>query len=315
MLMQRGIREADMSVTADDGTRLAGTLVMPSGPGPHPAVVLLWPARMDREGDLGKARFAIGRTLAEALAAHGVASYRFDRRGVAGTPGQWRAATFLQNRSDSAAALRALAARPEIAATGAVGHGEGALHAAWLGAHSSAAAVVMLAGHAMTGEQALHWWAERAVADLPALSRAALRLLGRTPGEQVARLCARIRATEADVARVYGRRVNAGWLRQYLDYDPKPDLAAVGVPLLALTGERDLQVSPDDLEVIAALVPGGETRRLPGLTHTLRREPDPQALRAYGEQYQRPVDALLVEQVASWSAAHLTRAPVSAHAR
>jgi predicted acyl esterase len=34
-------RDVDMQVTADDGLRLAGTLTLPAGAGPHPAVLLL----------------------------------------------------------------------------------------------------------------------------------------------------------------------------------------------------------------------------------------------------------------------------------
>ena len=48
----------------------------------------------------------------------GVASFRFDRRGVGDTPGDWRATGFFQHRQDVAAVLRALAARPEVGAMG-----------------------------------------------------------------------------------------------------------------------------------------------------------------------------------------------------
>src|SRR2546423_1636742 len=68
---------------------------------------------------------------------------RFARGGRGKPPGDWRAAGFSNHRPDAAAVLRALPARPEInpAAVGAVGYSEGALHAAWLGAHARAAAV------------------------------------------------------------------------------------------------------------------------------------------------------------------------------
>ena len=64
--------------------------------------------------------------------------------------------------------------------------------------------------------------------------------------------------------------------REFLGYDPRPDLAAIRVPVLALTGDKDRQVDPGDLDVIARLVPGPvETRRVPELTHILRRDPWP----------------------------------------
>lgn len=139
------MREADMTVVADDGVALAGRLVLPLGRGPHPGVVLLWPARSDREGNRGRARPALGRSLAASLAGYGIASYRFDGRGAGATPGNRHTATPAQVRADTAAALRALAGRPEVAATGAIGYGEAAQHAAWLAHHAGAACVVMLA--------------------------------------------------------------------------------------------------------------------------------------------------------------------------
>lgn len=59
-------------------------------------------------------------------------------------------------------------------------------------------------------------------------------------------------------------------------HDPREDLRRIPVPVLALTGEKDLQVDPADLEVIAATVPGGATIHVvPELTHTLRGQPGP----------------------------------------
>jgi pimeloyl-ACP methyl ester carboxylesterase len=87
---------------------------------------------------------------------------------------------------------------------------------------------------------------------------------------------------------------------------PKPDLAAIQVPVLAITGDKDLNVDPRDLDVIARIVPGPvETRRFPYLTHILHRDPGPASWRNYREQYRRPVDPGLLEEMANWVSAHL----------
>lgn len=100
--------------------------------------------------------------------------------------------------------------------------------------------------------------------------------------------------------------VSARSFREYLGYDPKPDLAAIQVPVLALTGDNDLSVDHRDLDTIDRLVPGPvDTRRVPDLTHILRRDPGPASLRNYREQYRRPVDPGLLEEVAKWVSAHL----------
>jgi len=63
------------------------------------------------------------------------------------------------------------------------------------------------------------------------------------------------------------------WFRYFLTYDPKPALMKVRCPVLAINGEKDLQVPPDeDLRVIeqtlaAAKNPDYKVVKLPGLNH------------------------------------------------
>ncbi|MBB5158241.1 alpha/beta hydrolase family protein [Saccharopolyspora phatthalungensis] len=300
-----GSRDVETTLAAADGIPLHGTLTLPAGPGPHPAVLCLpGSGRLDRESNAGRVRMALGSPLAQALARHGIASLRYDRRGVGATPGDWRSVGFLDNRADAAAALRALRAHPEIQAhaVGVVGHSEGAVHAIWLGAHAHPAALVMLAGYARPGKQALRWQAARMAATLPRPLRPLLSVLRRTATRQLTKL----QSTTTDVARIGGARLNARWWREQLAYDPGADLARVHAPVLAITGEKDLQVDPDDLGVIASLVPGGaDIRRVPDLTHLLRRDSGPASLLSYPRLLRQPVDADLLTDVARWLAQRL----------
>ncbi|MER7036077.1 alpha/beta hydrolase family protein, partial [Streptomyces albidoflavus] len=82
--------DIDMTVTADDGASLAGSLTLPTGPGPHPAVLLLHGSGpLDRDGNAPKLPVNLARPVAEALAARGIATLRYDRRGAGATPGDW----------------------------------------------------------------------------------------------------------------------------------------------------------------------------------------------------------------------------------
>jgi fermentation-respiration switch protein FrsA (DUF1100 family) len=63
------------------------------------------------------------------------------------------------------------------------------------------------------------------------------------------------------------------WMRFFLVYDPVPTLKEVKCPVLAINGEKDLQVSPDENlpEIEKALKEGGNqnysVKKLPGLNH------------------------------------------------
>jgi fermentation-respiration switch protein FrsA (DUF1100 family) len=98
-----------------------------------------------------------------------------------------------------------------------------------------------------------------------------------------------------------GPEVNAKWFREFLAYDPEPDLAAVRAPVLAITGEKEIQVDPADLARMAELVPGDfESHLVPGLTHLLRAEADEPGLKTYKQQVQRPVDDRVITYVLTW---------------
>jgi len=295
-----------MTTTADDGLSLAGTLTLPDGPGPHPAVLLLHGSGpLDRDANTRRVHMELGAPLAAALAEKGIASLRYDRRGVGATPGNWRATGFTDNRQDAVAALRALSNHSDIRADaiGVVGHSEGAVHAMSLGTHPQVRAVVVLAGFARLGEDALRWQAGMIARDLPKVVLPALRALA-------TRQLTRIKKTNKDVARVAGVPVNARWTREMLIHDPRPDLTNIKAPVLAITGDKDVQVDPADLEVIRQLVPGEvEVHRPADLTHVLRRDPGKPSMRSYRQLLRQPVDVALLAHVTGWLAHRLPGVP------
>lgn len=296
------IRETELTVTLDDGLPVAGTLVRPPGDGPHPTVVVLWAGQLDRDGNVGKWRFEFGRPLAAALAAHGVASYRFDRRGIGATPGQWKHGGFYQHRIDDAQVVRAIAKRTDIASVGLVGFSEGAVNATWVSRHAEVAAIVLVGCPATTGVDGMVKWAEHPEAEIPAPIRFLLRLLRRTPAQQLRRISDKIQQGRT---RVFGLKLPQ-WFREFLLHDTRPDLAAVQVPMLAITGGKDIQVDPDDLDKIAELSQGPvDVHRFPDLTHMLRRCPGSTPPPPAREQLRRPVDPELLEEIAAWVSSHV----------
>jgi pimeloyl-ACP methyl ester carboxylesterase len=284
---------------------IAGTLTLPAGSGPFPAAVLLsGSGPLDRDSNHRKIRFDVSRQVAAALADAGLASLRFDKRGVGETPGDWKATGFYDNVDDAAAALAALRARPEVAddALYVIGHSEGAMLATALaGRGVQLAGLVLLAGAARSGEKVLLWQTRAIVPTLPKPIRLLLRLLRVDPVKKVAANHAKIKATTTDVARMGLARMNARWLREFMAYEPARDLERIDVPVLAITGDKDLQSPPEDLPALQRAGHGWvATHLVADLTHILRREEDAPSLGKYKREAKQPVDDRVLKLVTHW---------------
>jgi uncharacterized protein len=292
-------------VLATAATSLAGTFTRPTGQDPS-ALALLVPGsgEVDRDADHGRLPLGLSRDLAHTLALHGIASLRYDKRGIGASGGSYLHTGLHDNRADAETALAWLRRRRSgtVPSVFVIGHSEGGLIAELLAAdHDDLAGVVLLAAPARSGEQTMAWQTRRIAETLPPRTRKLLQVLRIDLIRQQQKAADRIRATSTTVARVRGRTVNALWQRELLEFDPGPVLARITVPVLAVTGDKDLQVDPADLEIIRATVAGPvETHRMKDLTHLLRRETGPASLAGYRRLVRRPVDQALVTTVAAW---------------
>jgi fermentation-respiration switch protein FrsA (DUF1100 family) len=141
------------------------------------------------------------------------------------------------------------------------------------------------------------------VPTLPTASKAILKLLHIDPLRTQRKAFERIRFTGANVVRIQGTRMNARWIREFLDYDPAPVFERVSVPVLAVVGEQDLQVPPEDTKRIAQLVKGPcEVHVIDDLSHILRPDPDAKGPRGYRRAVREPVSSVLLDLVTDWVA-------------
>lgn len=283
------------------GVELAGTLTVPQGKGPFPAVVLVTgsgPQNRDEE-IMGHRPFAV---IADFLSRAGVAVLRYDDRGVARSKGTFGTATTLDFADDADAAFAFLSSRPEVdpKRVGIAGHSEGGLIAPIVAARNPAVAfIILLAGPGLRGDLLLAAQGaalarasgadETAIAWSAALNAKLYGIVMRT-GDAAAIAAAAKKAyldgvdaaTQLSDQQKAEAKNNADsaiaslmtpWVRAFLSLDPASFLAKVHVPVLALNGTKDLQVPADqDLAAIgAALKAGGNTRyrlaALDGLNH------------------------------------------------
>ena len=162
----------------------------------------------------------IANTLASALAEHGVASFRFDKRGVGESGGDYVTTGFERETDDAAAALaglRAAAPRIDPERVSVIGHSAGATIGIRLASRSEwLAGLVLLSGSISSGEEVMRWQSERIAASMRWFERwRAGRFL--VEQERVRRL---LLASEGDVASIDGNELPARWFREFMAYHP-----------------------------------------------------------------------------------------------
>lgn len=282
------------------GVRLAGTLSYPRGKGPFPAVLLITGSGLEDRDEtvFGHRPFKV---LADHLTRAGLAVLRVDDRGVGRSRGSNAGATSDVYSYDALAGVEFLRKRPEVdrKRIGLVGHSEGGLIAPLVATRSKDVAfLVLLAGPGVRGDSLLalqsasirrglgvseenlareaelnrRVHAAMVAGDSAGLVRAVRALveaqLDGVPGAQ--------RGTDSDIQSLVDGAVRTcwdPWMRWFAAHDPVPVLKRVRVPVLALNGSRDVQVtSRENLGGIEqALTAGGNAdfsvRELPGLNH------------------------------------------------
>jgi len=279
-------RAEDVTYTSDEFVR-AGTLTIPNGNGPFPAVLLLsGSGAQDRDSLLfGHRSFLL---ISDHLTRAGIAVLRVDDRGVGGSTGNLAESTLSDFAEDAIAGVRFLAARAEIDAKriGLIGHSEGGIVAPLAASRSAVVGfVVILAGTGVPGAQVMDLQMQQHMRLLgvseETIEAAAienrklnsliaegattiavkdqLAILKRSQGDPTA-------VTPAELA-----QLTAPWTRSFITYDPRPALAKIKVPVLALNGELDFQVNPDQnlTAIRAALKHNSDVtlHRLPKLNH------------------------------------------------
>jgi pimeloyl-ACP methyl ester carboxylesterase len=284
--------------TPTPGVQLAGTLTLPEGPGPCPAVLLITGSGLrDRDETIfGHKPFLV---LADALTRRGVAVLRVDDRGAGGSTGPVAAATSA-NR------------------IGLIGHSEGGTIAPLVaGADPRVAFIVMIAGPAVSGGDLLVEQS-RAIQQASGLPPATIETNVALQARIMAAVAANAGSAQAVVAAVEPILAESGlpqaqrqagaaqlsipWTRWFVAHDPQPSLRALHVPVLAIYGGKDTQVpAAQNAPVLRTLIPSADVVVLPNLNHLM--QPADTGLVAEYATIETTVDPQALKTIVDWVAA------------
>jgi pimeloyl-ACP methyl ester carboxylesterase len=314
------------------GIKLGGTLTWPGEGGPFPAVFLITGSgAQDRdEALMGHRPFLV---LADHLTRAGIAVLRVDDRGVGKSTGDLAKCTVEDFVDDAVAAVEFLKGRREVDARriGLLGHSEGGTVAPLAAVREPGIAfIVLLAGVGVPMDQLL----VRQAADIARVMGGSEEIIARN-GDTQRRIFEIIRgepdaaAAERRIRALVAEQVKAltdtqrsalglsdaaiegqiklatsPWLRHFLGYDPKATLMKVKCPVLAINGEKDLQVAAKvNLGAMReALEAGGnravETVEFPNLNH-LFQTCQTGAVAEYG-QIEETMAPVALETIGKW---------------
>ena len=280
--------------------KLAGTLTIPSGTGPFKAVIMITGSGAQNRNEelMGHKPFLV---IADYLSRNGIAVLRYDDRGVGGSQGNYSEATSADLATDAEAAFNFLKNNPKInnKEIGFIGHSEGGLIAPIVASSNhNIGFIVSLAGPGVTGQQIiirqsqdigrLSGEKETDIKESTETNKKLYAVLRKEKDNNKAEV--KIMAlykeilqkkktskdeTEKAVSQLKGTfgANKYTWFRYFIMTDPSIYWKKVGCPVLALNGEKDVQVAANEnLPAIEKAVKSAGIKsvkivKLPGLNH------------------------------------------------
>jgi dienelactone hydrolase len=281
------------------GITLAGTLTLPETGSNFTAVILITgsgPQNRDEE-IMGHKPFLV---IADYLTRRGIAVLRYDDRGTAQSTGNFAAGTTADFATDTESALAYLKTRKEInpKKIGLMGHSEGGIIAPLVATRSGdVGCIVMLAGTGIRGD-ALLLLQQEAIYRVSGMPEDKLTIAIKINAKVLDKIVNTDRdlsrqeitdfmiamkddietvvpdgITAEDYIQQFAMSLSSPWMQYFLRYDPAPALEKVKCPVLAVNGDKDLQVpAKENLTAISAALKKGGNKKVtvkeyPGLNH------------------------------------------------
>ncbi len=259
-----------VQVELTDGT-MSGLLETPPGEGPFPLMVIIagsGPTDHDGNSPALPGKNNSLKMLAEDLAAEGVASIRYDKRGVgknSSLAGKEEDMRFDHYINDAAAWVQFAKNDERFSKVGIIGHSEGSLIGMVAADKADADAFISIAGAGRPIDQVL---IEQLEAQLPAnlLEESITVLDTLKQGEQV-------QTVSPELQSLFRLSVQP-YIISWLQYDPAEQLQKLDSPVFIVNGNRDIQVPVKDAELLHNAKNDSKLLIVENMNHVLKEAPE-----------------------------------------
>ncbi len=263
--------ESEMELSTDKGV-LKGSLILPDREDKAPVVLIVaGSGPTDRNGNNPMMTNNSLKLIAEGLAKNGVASLRFDKRGIAASASaaegeaELRFETYIE---DVVSWGKKLKEDPRFSDIIILGHSEGSLIGMVAAARIKADKFISVAG---VGRPAADLLREQLSAQPPVVTAMTDPILDTLEmGQTVSNVNPMLNSLFRPSVQPY--------LISWFKYDPAEEIARLHCPVLILQGTTDIQVKVEDAELLSAASANGEMVILEGMNHVLKNAPEDRGL-------------------------------------
>jgi pimeloyl-ACP methyl ester carboxylesterase len=291
-------KEAPAKLETPTGT-IYGTLLVPGTKPKYPVVLIIaGSGPTDRNGNspLLSGHNDSLKLLAEGLAANGIASLRYDKRGIAESAKAMKSEAeirFEDYIDDAVLWCKQLRQDKRFSTLTIAGHSEGSLIGMVAAQKAGVDGYVSIAGIGRPADDILRDQLKpKLPPDLMKATDAILASLmaGKAVDEVPPQLAALFRPSVQP------------YLISWFRYDPSKEIAKLKVPVLIVQGTTDIQVSVKDAKLLATAAPASKLKLIEGMNHVLKQVPDDKdkQIASYSDP-DLPVARQLIDQITKFA--------------
>ena len=292
----------EKEITINGEFNLSSTLTLPNSLDNHPVIIIVpGTGNSDRDGNSKKINMNIYKLVAEYLTSIGYATIRYDKRGLHKSDGDFVKTGLNDSINDIVYVYNYLKNRDDIDIENIflLGHSEGAILSTIASDQMKLKGLILLAGAGVSIKSALSMQNQEAykeIQNIKGLKGILLRLLyseNKIKRTQE-KLYSRALETNEDVIKFQMRKFPAKWLKEHLQYSDEDILKILNnkkIPVLCVTGDKDVQADPDDLKSVEKLNNDNiKTSIIENMDHVLRYYNGEKTIINLIKQYKEEVD-------------------------